>query len=287
MKNLLKNLIKKLTPNPNHNEPTSSENIEDLPLFTPQLLDEWIKAGKTDEVLALLEKYEPYFTTEDYAISGEILLSHNLIDEAIYHLEIAANENDLYAMNHLGFIYGYRYKYKDLPFALEIFHTAIELGDKNAYFSLADLYSEEIEILDLNKALHYAELAIKNGEYSAYYIIGRCYTIRHDYAQALRAFEQLKVHGLVQHALMGIGILHYEAINSEFYKPSYAEELLKKVALEYDSPDKYFELARFYTAETPFKDIERAIQLFKQGISIGCIYSEAELEKLSESSAQD
>ena len=255
----------------------SEKQLQYPEYLTPNYVWNLFDVKRDHEAFALLEKYESCFTTENYGVTGEILLQFGYYDKALYYLEIAANEGDAISFQSIGTIYQHVLAYRDLDYALYCFKQSLKMGNKNALISLADIYIEEQEYLDFKKSKYYAEQAIENGFYIAYYYLGKYYAEHDNFIKAKELFSKLSEYEFHTSSEYGLSLLYYRYKNYDEYNPLKAKEIVEFMFNNRQEHERHSFIGDFYAADTEFQNLELAKQYYKDGIQNGCLYSELRL----------
>lgn len=258
-------------------EPASEKSLQCPEYLTANYIWNLFENKHDHEALSLIEKYEPCFTTENYGSTGEILLYFGYVDNAIYHLEIAANEGDAVSFQCLGTICQHVLAYRNVENAIQYYQQSLDRGNTDALLSLADVYIEEQDYLDFKKSKYYAEQAVENGIFSAYYYLGKYYAENDDFVKAKALFYKLSEHGFHTSSEYGLSLLHYRYKKNQEYNPSKAKEIVEFMFENRKESERYSFIGDFYLAETEYQDIQLAKQYYQDGIKNRCLYSELRL----------
>lgn len=242
------------------------------------LLDQLFDCDKSNEAFDIIKKNENLYTSENYAVTGDILLKHNYIDEAKYYLEKA--NGDAEAMHRLGVIYAYTKKYKNIDLALKYLQSAVTQGYYFAYVNLADIYLENKSINDLTKAKEYADKAVENGWYEAYYTLAKIAALENKYELAETYLKKLELNELTDLSKEGLSYLYYNDKKYTKYNPLKAKKILESLVETSKDPQRFRWLGDFYMNNSEYKDKTKAIKLYKLALENGDWLSEDILGEL-------
>lgn len=238
------------------------------------LLNDLLKCGRSEEAFDLINKHVNNFTVQDYAVTGDVLLTNNYIDESKKFLDIAASHNDGEAQQRLGVIYSYVLKYKDLNKAIYYLKESLENDYTYSTVTLADIYVEENSIKDLNLAMKYSEDAIKSGYKEANYYLFKIYADEKKYDIAKDKLNLLKKDGYIDYYELGLSELYSSYKDYEGYNPAQAKKILDGLVLSSNDTQRYRWLADFYMEDHEFYNKTKALNYYEKAYSQGDWISE-------------
>jgi tetratricopeptide (TPR) repeat protein len=243
-------------------------------IVTGELLNDLFKCKRSVEAFNIIKKNENNFTTQDYAVTGDILLIHNYIDESIYYLDVASKQGDAEAMQRLGAIYAYVYKYKDLNKSLNLLLKSIAHDYYYSFITLADIYFEDRNYKDNEQAEFYAKKAIENNYNEGYYYLAMIQAENKKYLESKINLKKLSKYGLDDLSNLGLAQIYYLYNDYDKYNPKKSKEILEKLVKTSKSPDRFRWMADFYMGDHQYKNKEKAKKYYEKAFDNGDLLSE-------------